>query len=183
MITREAAAAAQQRAAAMLQAIGITLTPTERDALEIADFGLNALAETGLEIVVYVNTDRYCAKELVLFPRQTCPEHRHPPISATNPGKEETFRCRWGLVWLYVEGDATAPIAAHIPTEGTTCYTVFHEITLHPGQQYTIPPNTRHWFQAGDDGAVVSEFSSTSLDAFDIFTDPRIRRLPEVAGP
>ncbi|MGI6159989.1 MAG: D-lyxose/D-mannose family sugar isomerase, partial [Limnochordia bacterium] len=29
-------------------------------------------------------------------------------------------------------------------------------------------------------GAVVSEFSSTSDDESDIFTDPRIKRIPEV---
>lgn len=37
-----------------------------------------------------------------------------------------------------------------------------------------------HWFQAGDEGAVVSEFSSTSRDEFDIFTDPRIKRMTEI---
>jgi D-lyxose ketol-isomerase len=178
MITRAEAESAQERAAQLLEAVGIVLTPAERSGIEIADFGLNELATTGLEIVVYVNTDRYCAKELVLFPRQTCPEHRHPPVGS-DPGKEETFRVRWGQVWLYVEGEATPEIAARAPAGGT--YTVFHQITLGPGEQYTIPPNTRHWFQAGDAGAVVSEFSSTSRDEFDIFTDPRIRRLPEIA--
>ncbi|MEN6311955.1 MAG: D-lyxose/D-mannose family sugar isomerase, partial [Acidobacteriota bacterium] len=34
-----------------------------------------------------------------------------------------------------------------------------------------------HWFQAGDKGAVVSEFSSTSIDERDLFTDPHIRRV------
>jgi D-lyxose ketol-isomerase len=29
---------------------------------------------------------------------------------------------------------------------------------------------------------VVTEFSSTSRDEADIFTDPRIRRIPEIAG-
>jgi D-lyxose ketol-isomerase len=55
-----------------------------------------------------------------------------------------------------------------------------HEIELHPGDQYTIPPDTLHWFQAADEGAVVSEFSSTSRDEFDVFTDPRIQRIPEI---
>lgn len=41
-------------------------------------------------------------------------------------------------------------------------------------------PNTRHWFQAGDEGAVISEFSTKSYDEYDIFTDPRIKRLPSV---
>ena len=72
---------------------GIVLTDDERDSIEVADFGLSRLEESGLQLLVYVNTDRYCAKELVLRPGQTCPEHRHPPFEGT-PGKEETFRCR-----------------------------------------------------------------------------------------
>jgi D-lyxose ketol-isomerase len=57
---------------------------------------------------------------------------------------------------------------------------VWHEIVLRPGEQYTIPSNTKHWFQAGDEGAVVSEFSSTSRDEADIFTDPDIERITKV---
>ena len=50
------------------------------------------------------------------------------------------------------------------------------EIVLRPGEQCTIPPDTLHWFQAGDEGAVVSEFSTRSRDELDVFTDPRIVR-------
>jgi hypothetical protein len=42
-------------------------------------------------------------------------------------------------------------------------------------------PDTLHWFQAGDEGAVVSEFSTESRDDLDVFTDPRIRRDTVVA--
>ena len=52
-----------------------------------------------------------------------------------------------------------------------------HEILLLPGEQYTIMPNTKHWFQAGAEGAVISEFSSNSDDASDVFTDPNIKRV------
>src|SRR5690554_2160136 len=180
MITRAQAEAARRRAAEMLGQAGIALTDGEKETIEIADFGLNDLERTGLELVVYENNDRYCAKELVLFPRQTCPEHRHPPIRS-DPGKRETFRCRWGEVYLYVEGPAADAPRARVPEGDEAHYTVFHEIVLRPGEQYTIPPDTLHWFQAGDDGAVVSEFSSTSRDEHDVFTDPRIRRIPEVA--
>ena len=109
-------------------------------------------------MVVYVNTDRVCAKELVLLPGQTCPEHRHPPFDGT-PGKEETFRCRTGVVHLHVGGS---------------------EITLNPGDQFLIPPDTLHWFQAGEEGAIVSEFSTTSRDELDVFTDPRVARATVV---
>ena len=54
---------------------------------------------------------------------------------------------------------------------------MLHEIILNPGEQYTIPPNTLHWFKAGEEGAVISEFSSHSDDATDIFTDPNFKRL------
>jgi D-lyxose ketol-isomerase len=165
--------AARKRAAAVLADAGIVLTSVEREGIEVADFGLSRLEETGLELVVYVNTPRVCAKELVLFPRQLCPEHRHPPFDGT-PGKEETFRCRAGTVYLYTEGEPTPQPAARPPEDGV--FTVWHEIVLGPGEQHTIPPDTLHWFQAGDEGAVVSEFSTESRDDLDVFTDPRVVR-------
>ena len=179
MLTSRQVRLAQDRAAQHLQAAGIVLTPAEREHIEIADFGLGDWERTGLALVVYVNTERYCAKELVLLPHQTCPEHRHPPVG-TDLGKQETFRCRWGTVWLYVEGTPVATPQAQIPHGSEAYYTVFHEIALHPGEQYTIPPDSWHWFQAGEEGAVVSEFSSTSRDEYDRFRDPRIVRLPQI---
>ena len=179
MIKRSEVREAQVKAAEMLADVGIELTAEERENIEVAELGLGELERTGLELVVYVNTDRYCAKELVLFPGQTCPEHRHPPVFG-EPGKMETFRCRWGKVWLYVDGEPTPDIQAQIPEGSEEYYTVFREIELNPGQQYTIPPDTLHWFQAADEGAIVSEFSSTSRDEFDIFTDPRIKRIPKI---
>jgi D-lyxose ketol-isomerase len=179
MIKRSEIKVAQAQAAGLLANVGIVLTEEEKENIEIAEFGLDELARTGLELVVYANTDRYCAKELVLFPGQTCPEHLHPPVSG-QPGKMETFRCRWGKVWLYVEGEPAQEVQATVPVGSEAYYTVFHEIELNPGQQYTIPPETLHWFQAAAGGAVVSEFSSTSRDEFDIFTDPRIKRIPEI---
>lgn len=175
MLTRQQLLHAQARARDFLNRAGIVLTAQEADAIEVADFGLGEIETTGLELVVYINTRRVCAKELVLFPHQTCPEHRHPPIG-DEPGKEETFRCRWGSVYLYIEGETTSNSAARLPVGRESAYTVHHEIVLQPGQQYTIAPDTLHWFQAGDEGAVVSEFSTRSRDEFDIFTDPQIRR-------
>lgn len=182
MLTRKQFRTAQKRAYAFLTRAGIVLTRAERRSIEIADMGLGELETTGLELVVYINTERFCAKELVLFPRQTCPEHRHPPLPQFDePGKQETFRCRWGTVYLYVQGEAARKPKATPPKQRALHYTVWHEIVLKPGEQYTIPPNTLHWFQAGARGAVISEFSTTSRDEYDIFTDPEIRRAPIVA--
>ena len=128
------------------------------------------------EILTYVNTRRCCAKELVLFPGQTCPEHRHPGKS----GKEETFRCRFGRVHLFVAGKPTARPGVKAPGAPRGAYTVCREIILRPGEQHTIAPDTKHWFKAGPQGAIVSEFSTRSHDASDIFSDPRVQRLTRV---
>ncbi|CAI6083934.1 D-lyxose ketol-isomerase [Cohnella sp. JJ-181] len=178
-IKRSEIRAAQARTDALFRQAGIVLTEDERAGIEVAGFGLGDLETEGLELVTYVNTDRYCAKELALFPRQTCPEHLHPDVGGET-GKMETFRCRWGLVYLYVEGEPAAEIQARVPARSAAHYTVRHEIVLRPGEQYTIPPNTKHWFQGGPDGAIVSEFSSTSRDEFDVFTDPAVVRIPPI---
>lgn len=159
MITRAEQLEAQAYAARELAAAGIVLAAGEQERIEVADFGLSRLREVGLQLLVYVNTDRYCAKELVLLPGQTCPEHRHPPFGGS-PGKEETFRCRRGGVTLWIEGAG--------------------EVELAPGDQRTIPPDTLHWFRAGPEGAVVTEFSSASRDELDVFTDPAVQRATVV---
>ncbi|HWE83079.1 MAG TPA: hypothetical protein VG265_15620, partial [Gaiellaceae bacterium] len=113
MITLRQQHEAREYAAEQLRLAGVVLGSDELEEIEIADFGLGRFEELGLHVLEYVNTDRYCAKELVLRPNQLCPEHRHPPFDGT-PGKEETFRCRRGRVHLHVAGE---------------------RITLEPGQQ------------------------------------------------
>jgi len=178
MLTAAQVRQARDRAAEALVAAGIAITPAEKATIEVADFGLGDLEHIGLELIVYVNTERVCAKELVLFPHQTCAEHRHPPFDGT-PGKEETFRVRTGVVYLHVEGGESTPDPkAHPARAERGYYTAGHEVELHPGEQFTVPPNSKHWFQAGPEGAVVSEFSTQSRDDLDIFTDPEISRIP-----
>jgi len=167
------------RALSYLGRAGIVITPEERQRIEVADFGLGRLREIGLQLLTYVNTDRVCAKELVLFPWQLCPEHRHPPV-AGEPGKEETFRCRWGTIYLYVPGPRAERVQARPPDDAEQYLTVWHEVVLRPGEQYTLPPDTLHWFQAGEEGAIVSEFSTRSTDEADHFSDPRIKRATEI---
>ncbi len=164
----------QVRAAlAMYEKAGIVLTPEEKQRIEVADFDRGTVERLGLQLLVYVNTDRVCAKEMVLLPHQSCPEHKHVPTNGA-PGKEETFRCRYGKVYLYVPGDGDRDrIQAELPPSDVS---VFHEIVLLPGEQYTILPETLHWFQAGDEGAVISEFSTRSTDETDVFTDPTLIR-------
>jgi len=179
MISKAQWEEAAQYTRRVLSESGLVLTPEEESRIEVADFGLGDLENIGLQIVTYINTSRVCAKELVLKPWQTCPEHRHPPVG-DSPGKEETFRCRAGLMYLYIAGEKNcAP-----QTQGLDKYTAHlrsaHEIVLRPGEQFTLLPDIPHWFRAGSEGAVVSEFSSPSTDENDIFTDPGIQRTPVI---
>ncbi|MBE6619560.1 MAG: D-lyxose/D-mannose family sugar isomerase [Ruminococcaceae bacterium] len=157
----------------MYEKAGIILNDDEKKKIEVVDFEIGIVNEVGLQLLTYINTERVCAKEMVLLPYQTCPEHKHVPTNGKE-GKEETFRCRYGKVYLYVTGEGSRDtISAMIPK---TDVSVFHEIILNPGEQYTIYPETWHWFQAGENGAVISEFSTRSTDETDQFTDPRLVR-------
>lgn len=171
----------QRQAFEMFTRAGLFFKPEEKAAIEIADFGLSDFERFGLAVYVYVNTDRCCAKELAMWPRQSCPEHRHPNVQ-DQPGKEETFRVRWGKMWLYVPGPKTPSPSAAPPAAHEHTYTVGHEIELNPGDQYTLTPDTPHWFQAGPDGCVVSEFSTRSTDEADVFTDQQINRFTQVSS-
>ena len=169
----------QREGCEILDRAGIVITPAEAAQIEIADFGLGKFEETGLGVLVYVNTQRCCAKELAMWPRQTCPQHRHPNIDG-EPGKEETFRCRWGKVFVHVEGEPAKAPHCKPPAGREAAYTVWREVELNPGDQYTLSPDTWHWFQAGAEGAVVSEFSTRSRDECDVFSDQQIQRATRV---
>ena len=105
----------------------IVLTDKEKNRIEVADFGLSDLNNVGLQLLTYVNTERVCAKEMVLFPYQTCPQHKHIGSSGRE-GKEETFRCRKGRVYLYLQGlGKPSGINGKMPK---TKVDVFNEIIL-----------------------------------------------------
>ena len=162
---------------------GIVLTPQEKDAIEVTDYDLGRFEDIGLFLLTYFNTGRSSARELVLLPGQACPEHFHPPFedaTGANPGKEETFRCRMGTVYLYVDGEPTPNPQCAPPTFHPEHFRVRHEIVLNPGDQYTLKPGVKHWFRAGSEGAIVSEFSTRIKDEADVFTDPVLTRFSTV---
>jgi len=159
---------------------GIVLTDKEQAAIEVTDYGLGRFEDIGLYLLTYFNTGRSSARELVLLPGQACPEHYHPPFEdaeGPNPGKEETFRCRIGTVYLYVDGDPAPNPKCGPPEFHGEYFRVGHEIELRPGDQYTLSPGTKHWFRAGPEGAIISEFSTRIKDDADVFTDPALTRF------
>lgn len=63
----------RERTEVLLDKASVVLTDEERKNIEIVDYGLDSLAEVSTEIVVYVNDERYCAKELVLTRTRLAP--------------------------------------------------------------------------------------------------------------
>ncbi len=178
MLTRRQYAEARDRAAAMIRAAGVSLTEREVAEMDVADLGLGHLEVEGSCMVTFFNTQRVGAKVLALFPNQTMPEHWHTAIGS-DPGKEETLRVIDGTLYLYVPGEATVK-EGRVPPGKDACYTVRHEIVMHPTDQMTLQPGVRHWFQAGPAGAVLFSFSSSANSPLDPFTDPTIVRVTRI---
>ena len=172
---------ARQNALRLLKKSGTVISEDEENRLEYCDYSLGNFDVIGTEILTYVNTSRICAKEIILMPGQICPEHLHPPLD-DYPGKEEIFRCRWGEIYLYVPGIPAVEPHGTVPPERKKGFTVWHEILLKPGDQYHLKENTLHWFQAGPEGAIISEFSTPSFDDKDIFTDSDIHSVSVISS-
>lgn len=55
-------------------------------------------------------------------------------------------------------------------------YTMRNELVLQPGDTLVLEPGSKHWFQAGEEGAVFYSFSTALRDGADGFTDPEVVR-------
>jgi D-lyxose ketol-isomerase len=178
MITIQEFKAAQKQAAQMIKEAGILITLEEEEKIDVADFGLSNLAKEGIQIFTYFATNRISAKVLVLLPNQTEPEHWHPPVD-DDPGKEEIIRAISGNLRFYIPGEGEIK-EGFIPQGQEDVYTLTNEIIMKPGDQLILPPGTKHWFQAGNEGAVMYSFSTCVRDGFDKFTDPKIVRATKI---
>jgi D-lyxose ketol-isomerase len=178
MITRQQQQDARKRAAEMIRQANVFLTDKEVAAIDVVDFGLSRLEREGLQVVTLVQTDRISVKLLALFPNQTEPEHWHPPVG-DDPGKEETIRVVSGSMHFYIPGENTLR-GGFLVKGKEQHYTVRNELLMRPGDQITLTPGTKHWFQACSEGVVMYSFSTIARDALDKFTDPDIVRITKV---
>jgi D-lyxose ketol-isomerase len=179
MITRKTYAEVQQKTIDIIDRAGIFVTPEEREKIAVADFGLSNIYIEGVQILTFFETDRMAGKLLVLLPDQTEPEHWHPPVG-NDPGKQEIIRALWGNLRFYVSGEDNMK-TGFILKGKEKYYTLRHEIIMKPGDQLVFDPGTKHWFQAGPEGAVMYSFSTTVRDILDGFTDPHVVRGTKIA--
>jgi len=162
----------------IIRKAGIKIIPKEAEKIEVTDFGLNNLNKEGAQILTFFNTKRVSAKVIAMFPYQTMPEHWHPSVK-DDPGKEETIRAIDGTLHIYIPGENNVQYG-FIPEGKDNCYTVRHELVMKPGDQITLEPRTKHWFQAGKEGAVFYSISTCARDLLDRFTDPDVVRKAKI---
>jgi D-lyxose ketol-isomerase len=178
MITANELQQARRQAAEMIRKAGIHVTDTEAAGIEVVDFGLSRLEIEGVQVLTLVQTDRISVKVLALFPNQTEPEHWHPPVGS-DPGKEETLRVISGTLYFYGPGEDTFK-AGFLVQGKAHCYTMRHEFVMRPGDQITLAPGEKHWFQAREEGVVMFSFSTIARDVMDQFTDKAVVRTTKV---
>jgi len=178
MITQKTYTLAQQKTLDLIYKADIIITVEEREKIEVADFGLSNIFEEGIQILTFFETDRMAGRLLVMLPNQTEPEHWHPPIDKS-PGKQEIIRALWGNLRFYVSGEDNMTVG-FIPKGKEKYYTLRHEIIMKPGDQLIFDPGTKHWFQAGPEGAVLYSFSTTVRDILDGFTNPEIVSVTKI---
>ncbi len=174
MITRKTYTEVKKFSAALIDKAGLGFTAEEKSRIDVADFGLSNIYKEGVQILTFFDTDRIAGKLLILLPNQTEPEHWHPAIG-NNPGKQEIIRALWGELRFYIPGENNMKVG-FIPEGQQINFTVRHEIIMKPGDQLILEPGTKHWFQAGPEGALLYSFSTTVCDIKDGFTNPAIVR-------
>lgn len=175
MLTKKEYRQYQLKAFEMIKKSGIRMKDEEIENIEVADFGLNHLEKEGAQMLTFFNTKRVAAKVIALFPEQTEPEHMHIAVG-DDPGKEETIRVIEGTLYFYIPGEVTLK-HGFIPDGKDAVYTVRNELIMKCGDQITLKPGTKHWFQAGKEGAVIYTISSMAVDSMDPFTDPSVVRM------
>ena len=190
MLTKKEYDEARFRAFEAIAATGFPVKPEDRERTVAADFGLSRLRSEGGQILTFFSTDRISGKLIYMFPGQTLPEHWHPPVptaAGTDPGKEETLRVASGTLYYVdeaapLEAAPSSPglVHAKIPDGKDYAYSCRRERVMERGDQITIEPGRKHWFQGGPEGCVVFSFSTCVRDVLDQFTDPAIERTTKI---
>jgi D-lyxose ketol-isomerase len=147
-----------------------------REQLWISDYGLGQFTKLGLAAVGFLNDldGNYMVQDLYLLPNQMLPEHYHLKTEKAVP-KMEGWTVRYGLSYVYGEGERTPNLHAVVPDFEKNNVSVWHETILEPGQSAKLNrPTARHWQFAGPEGAIITEAASYHDNAAVRHSDPKI---------
>lgn len=133
-----------------------------RNDLWISDYGLGEFTKVGLAAILAIDDleGQYLGQDLFLLPNQMLPEHYHLKTEKAPP-KLEAWLVRYGLSYVYGEGDKSEPLHAAIPESQKPWVSVYHEVALKPGQVTKLNRReAHHWQFAGPEGAIITEYGS-----------------------
>lgn len=151
---------------------GFSVSQDELNRIEVNDLGLGNIRKEGFSFIDILRTKRLRITVLMLLPGQSLPQHVHPPYE-DEIGKEETIRVIYGQTKVYSAEDDQNKENIKIPEGKEKYYTAKYEVHLNQGEQYTVKPNTNHWFQGGEEGAVNICFQNRVDETRNIFFDPK----------
>jgi len=126
------------------------------------DFGLGKFTEVGMAGIFWVNNKEhnYFGHEIYLLGGQMIPEHWHV-ATAEGGAKLEAWQVRYGWVYIYGEGEATAGVEQRIPPTHKKYAVARREKKLNPGEVGILgSAEEKHWMLAGPDGAIVTEYAT-----------------------
>ena len=128
----------------------------------VSDFGLGRFSEVGMAGIMWINEmeDNYMGHDIYLLPEQRIPEHGHDKTANTG-AKLEAWMPRYGMVYVYGEGQPTDGVDADIPEAEKQYWVAKTRKKLLPGEVGKLEAaGTMHWMLSGDEGAIVSEFAT-----------------------
>jgi D-lyxose ketol-isomerase len=171
--------AAKQAYFTLMNAACFPISDFVRQNLWVADFSLGRFNEVGLGGVFWTNEKKwnYASIEIFLLPNQMIPEHWHVAIESVGVSpKMESWVVRYGTSFTYGEGEPTTDLKANIHPHEAQHISVKNETVLNVGQTTGLTkPLEKHWMQAGQQGAIVTEVSTYHTGDAVKFTNPKIK--------
>jgi len=161
MITKDQVRLAQERAAEMLAQAGISII--------LRNARISKWPNSGWANWKRPASNWWCISTAsATVPRNWCfSEADLPGASSSGPGRRSRQDGNLPLpqgASLVIRGGGAQPGQAWPPARGER--SILYRLSrdhLHPGEQFTIPSDTLHWFQAGDEGAIVSDSPAPAM--------------------
>jgi D-lyxose ketol-isomerase len=142
----------------------------------------NGWVELSAHVHGFTGLEEFPADTRYLVPADATSTRVVPPVREGTliPGKQEYFHILHGAGSLFLPGEPTTRPAYPPPATRAQYITARREVALSPGVGCHLDANTAHSVVAGAEGLVLLEFSLTSRDQLDIYTDPAVRRITEI---
>lgn len=143
----------------------------------VADFNLKNFVDVGMAGIFWIiNTKhKYTGVEMFLLPGQSIPEHWHVATKDAST-KFESCHVRYGSITLFTEGEAKPDVADRIPQYQREIVKARKEKVLNPGEiGFAEKEGEKHWFKAGPEGAIMTEYATVHDGDGVRFSDPSIQ--------